>query len=254
VQGLGEFGTGVGKGIPNSAIDLLNTGPTIVNGYGYIIDAVTGQPIVQRLTPIPYPDATTPIGPMQEVGNVVGSVVTTGVVLGGIGAALEGGKLPIATDGAGATFQAPKTIPYEPNGSVVLQGNAPVCGPACAAMTITDKTGTSVSLENAIGNFPNGVRSTGVSTTELSDAISSAGVKNTVDTTMLPGELNRALDGGNTVIVNVYGHFIIVDGTKTVNGVTYYMTRDPFTGPRGVAAPILNNAISRGANAIVIGK
>jgi filamentous hemagglutinin len=121
-------------------------------------------------------------------------------------------------------------------------------------MVITDSTGDSVSLADAIGSFTNGIRSSGVSTTELSNVISNAGVQNTVDTVMLPGQLNQALSNGQTVIVNVSGHFVIVDSETTVNGAAYYMTRDPYTGPRGVLASALNSAMSRGVNAIVIGK
>ncbi len=161
-------------------------------------------------------------------------------------------------DGAGGIAIAPKTIPYEPKGTVVLQGDAPVCGPACAAMTITDETGISISLEAAIGSFVNGVRSTGVNTLELSDVISKAGVKNTVNMTMLPEQLNRALQEGSSVIVQVPAgqgkHFIIVDAVKSVDGVSYYMTRDPYVGPRGVQQRLLDGAMSDGVNAIVIGK
>ncbi|MGX9556252.1 two-partner secretion domain-containing protein [Pseudomonas sp. CFBP 5750] len=161
-------------------------------------------------------------------------------------------------DGAGGIAIAPKTIPYEPKGTVVLQGDAPVCGPACAAMTITDETGISISLEAAIGSFVNGVRPTGVNTLELSDVISKAGVKNTVNMTMLPEQLNRALQEGSSVIVQVPAgqgkHFIIVDAVKSVDGVSYYMTRDPYVGPRGVQQRLLDGAMSDGVNAIVIGK
>jgi filamentous hemagglutinin len=163
-----------------------------------------------------------------------------------------------SVDGAGGIAVAPKTIPYEPKGSVVLQGGAPVCGPACAAMTITDKTGAAISLDNAIGSFVNGVRPTGVNTLELSDVISKAGVKNTVNTTMLPEQLNKALQEGASVIVQVPAgqgkHFIIVDSVKSVDGVSYYMTRDPYVGPRGVQQGLLDGAMSTGVNAIVIGK
>ncbi|WDU62109.1 hemagglutinin repeat-containing protein [Pseudomonas poae] len=163
-----------------------------------------------------------------------------------------------AVDGAGGIAVAPKTIPYEPKGSVVLQGDAPVCGPACAAMTITDKTGAAISLDNAIGSFVNGVRPTGVNTLELSDVISKAGVKNTINTTMVPGQLNKALQEGASVIVQVPAgqgkHFIIVDSVKSVDGVSYYMTRDPYVGPRGVQQGLLDGAMSTGVNAIVIGK
>jgi filamentous hemagglutinin len=49
-------------------------------------------------------------------------------------------------------------------------------------------------------------------------------------------------------------HFMIVDGIKTVDGVDYYMTRDPYAGPRGVRADMLNGVMSNGINAIVMGK
>ncbi|WP_267874464.1 MULTISPECIES: VENN motif pre-toxin domain-containing protein [Pseudomonas] len=176
------------------------------------------------------------------------------------GILVERGSLGAGTsvDGAGGIAVAPKAIPYEPTGSVILQGGAPVCGPACAAMTITDKTGAAISLENAIGSFVNGVRPTGVNTLELSDVISKAGVKNTVSTTMLPEQLNKALQEGASVIVQVPAgqgkHFIIVDSVKSVDGVSYYMTRDPYVGPRGVQQGLLDGAMSTGVNAIVIGK
>ena len=139
-----------------------------------------------------------------------------------------------------------------------MQGNSPVCGPACAAMTITDRTGRSISLDDAIGSFVNGVRSTGVNTQELSNVITRAGVKNTVNTMMFPGQLNKALSEGASVIVQVPAgqgkHFIIVDGVESIGGVGYYMTRDPYVGPRGVQQGLLDGAMSMGVNAIVIGK
>lgn len=157
-------------------------------------------------------------------------------------------------DGAGVAPGISRTIPYSPNGTVVKQGDAPVCGPACAAMVISDATGTSVSLQNTIGSFVNGIRPTGVNALEISTVISNAGISNTVQTRMLPNQLTQALSDGQTVIVNVRGHFFIVDSQVTVNGASYYMTRDPWTGPRGVLASALDAAISDGANAIVVGK
>ena len=53
-------------------------------------------------------------------------------------------------------------------------------------MTITYNTGASVSLESSIGSFHNGIRPTGVSTTELSSVIEKAGVANSVNLSMLP--------------------------------------------------------------------
>ncbi|MFS0825190.1 cysteine peptidase family C39 domain-containing protein [Pseudomonas phoenicis] len=161
-----------------------------------------------------------------------------------------------SVDGAGGIAGAPKTIPYQPKGSVVLQGDAPVCGPACAAMTITDKTGATVSLDEVIGSFANGVRPTGVNTMELSNVISKAEVKNTVNKTMLPDQLNKALIEGASVIVQVPAgqgrHFIIVDSVESIDGVNYYMTRDPYVGPRGVQKGLLDGAMSTGVNAMVI--
>ena len=92
-QGIRQVGIGSIKGIGNAPIDLVNTAVAVINGYSYIVDAVTGQPIVQLITPIPYPTATQPNGTLQEVGNVIGSTAATGLVLGGAGAALEGGTL-----------------------------------------------------------------------------------------------------------------------------------------------------------------
>ncbi|WP_251639765.1 hypothetical protein, partial [Neobacillus niacini] len=103
-------------------------------------------------------------------------------------------------------------------------------------MVISDRTGNSVSLESVIGSFENGIRPTGVNASELSNVISKAGVENTVETVMMPGQLSSNLSKGQVVIVNIRGHFIIVDSEVSVNGVSYYMTRDPYIGPRGVLA------------------
>jgi filamentous hemagglutinin len=189
----------------------------------------------------------------------------------GDGGAIAGAILPVLTaskavggagaivDGAGGTAStAAKTIPYEPVGTMVMQGNAPVCGPACAAMVISDNTGKTISLESVIGNFANGIRPSGVNTVELSDVISGSGIKNTIDLSMMPEQLNQALKEGLSVIVQVPAgqqrHFLIVDGVKSVGGVNYYMTRDSFAGPRGVMQGMLDGVMSGGVNAIVIGK
>lgn len=87
--------------------------------------------------------------------------------------------------------------------------------------------------------------------------ISDAGIKNTVNTTMLPGQSSQALQEGRSVIVQVPAgqerHFIILNSIKTVDGVSYYMTRDPAAGPRGVQQGILDSVMFMGVNAIVIG-
>ena len=71
-------------------------------------------------------------------------------------------------DGAGTTDTvAAKVIPYQPNGSIVKQGDNPYCGIACTAMVISDKTGKSVDLTETLGKFENTVRATGVNGAEI---------------------------------------------------------------------------------------
>jgi filamentous hemagglutinin len=57
-------------------------------------------------------------------------------------------------------------------------------------------------------------------------------------TTLSVDQLSVALANGQPVIVGVPAgtgnHFIIVDSLKTIDNISYYMTRDPFVGPRGV--------------------
>lgn len=64
--------------------------------------------------------------------------------------------------------------------------------------------------------------------------ISKKGVKNTVNTTMLPEQLNKALQEGASVIVQVPAgqgrHLIIVDSVKSVDGVSYYMIKTRMLG------------------------
>ena len=75
---------------------------------------------------------------------------------------------------------------------------------------------------------------------------------------MLPEQLNKALQEGASVIVQVPTgqgkHFIIVDSVKSVDGISYYMTPDTYVGSRGVQQGLLDGAMSTGVNVIVIGK
>lgn len=80
-EGLQEVAVGTVKGVPNTFIDLLNTGPTVVNGVGYIADVATGQELTQRITPLSYPSLTQPEGSLQELGSVLGSTATGGLLL-----------------------------------------------------------------------------------------------------------------------------------------------------------------------------
>lgn len=161
-------------------------------------------------------------------------------------------------DGASGILDAPKSIEYIPPGSVVMQPKgAPLCGPATCNMVINDAKGTSVDLNQVVGQFQ-GIRSSGVNINEMNAVLSQNGVLGKTTTTLSIDQLNVALANGKPVIVGVPAgtgnHFIIVDSTKTIDNITYYMTRDPFVGPRGVRSDILTNAISANGNAIIVGK
>jgi hypothetical protein len=193
--------------------------------------------------------------------SITAGDVLVGDALGGASIVGSAALIGRTTRGADGVIKAiPDQIPYHPPGSIVPQGSGPYCGPACAAMTITDGTGKSVDLKSAIGMFENGIRPTGVDSNEISKVLSNAGVKNTVELNLVPDQLNAALAQGETVILNIPvgregRHFIIVDSIRYENGMAYYMTRDPFVGPRGVITTRLAAVISgAGANAIIIRK
>lgn len=84
------------------------------------------------------------------------------------------------------------------------------------------------------------------------------GITGTTTTTLAINQLDAALANGQSVIVGVPAgagnHFIIVDSIKTVDNVSYYMTRDPYVGPRGVRSDILTNAINANGNAVIVSK
>ncbi|WP_165789583.1 VENN motif pre-toxin domain-containing protein, partial [Xanthomonas prunicola] len=195
-----------------------------------------------------------------SVGAKLTGDYSPGKILGTEGAPPSGNFYPGGSvDGGGSAFIPPASIPYQPKGAIILQGNAPACGPACAAMTITDETGQSVNLESAIGRFENGIRRDGVNAKEISKVLNDSGIKNNVYTNMFSGQLDQALANGKNVIVNIpvapgKGHFVIIDGIQDVDGVKYYMTRDPFTGPRGVRKDLIERVMRLGANSIVTGE
>jgi len=156
-------------------------------------------------------------------------------------------------DGAGRSFEA-ATIPYVPTGSVVNQGSAPVCGPACTTMMVQDATGRSVSLEGVIGQFAE-IRAGGVNVNEISRVLTQNGVANSATTTLTASQLNAELAQGRSVIVSLGGgprHFVIVDGMRVENGIVYYLTRDPSAGPRGVPSDMFINAMLRSRNAVLL--
>ena len=158
-------------------------------------------------------------------------------------------------DGAGGDSTSPALIDYSPTGSYVNQGGDPICGPTCCCMIINDVSGSNVDLSTVVGQFDE-IRPTGVNINEMSAVLTGNSVKNTPTLYMTPEVLNSSLNLGNPVIVGVPtgsgGHFLIVDAVQVVDGVKYYLTRDPLAGPRGVRADYLDNAISRNGNAIIL--
>lgn len=71
---------------------------------------------------------------------------------------------------------------------------------------------------------------------------------------MFPGQLRSTVQSGNTVILNIKNHFIIIDKVEVVNGVSYYMTRDPYMGSRGIATSVIDRTIENSANAVIVRK
>jgi hypothetical protein len=148
-------------------------------------------------------------------------------------------------DGAGGgALNGSRTVEYRPEGQVALQGDAPVCGPASCSMVISDRSGDAVDLGRVTSQFEE-IRPSGVNVNEMSRVLNQNNVANSATTRMTPSQLQNSLAKGNPAIVQVPTsnggrHFIVVDSYEVVNGVPYYMTRDPYVGGRGVRADILD--------------
>lgn len=69
-----------------------------------------------------------------------------------------------------------------------------------------------------------------------------------------PAELDRYLSARKGVILNIQYRLKFVDTKTILNEIEYYMTRDPFKGPRAFPASALQRQMSYGVNAIVIGE
>lgn len=156
-------------------------------------------------------------------------------------------------DGAGDTSLPPKVrIEYSPEGTYINQtshesGGSNLCGPTTCAMVISDKKGKVVNLDSVVKQFDD-IRPTGVNINEMSTVLSKNGVVNQPTNTLLPNQLRDYASQGRTTIVNIDtgkgGHFIVVDSMKKVDGVDYYMIRDPFNGPAGVRADVLDKRMN----------
>ncbi|EOL8967182.1 hemagglutinin repeat-containing protein [Cronobacter dublinensis] len=156
-------------------------------------------------------------------------------------------------DGAGDASLPPKVrIEYSPEGTYINQtshesGGSNLCGPTTCAMVISDKKGKVVNLDSVVKQFDD-IRPTGVNINEMSAVLSKNGVVNKPTNTLLPNQLKDYASQGRTTIVNIDtgkgGHFIVVDSMKKVDGVDYYMIRDPFNGPAGVRADVLDKRMN----------
>ncbi|EOI3569873.1 hemagglutinin repeat-containing protein [Cronobacter dublinensis] len=156
-------------------------------------------------------------------------------------------------DGAGDASLPPKVrIEYSPEGTYINQtshesGGSNLCGPTTCAMVISDKKGKVVNLDSVVKQFDD-IRPTGVNINEMSAVLSKNGVMNKPTNTLLPNQLKDYASQGRTTIVNIDtgkgGHFIVVDSMKKVDGVDYYMIRDPFNGPAGVRADVLDKRMN----------
>ncbi|EOC5801111.1 hemagglutinin repeat-containing protein [Cronobacter dublinensis] len=156
-------------------------------------------------------------------------------------------------DGAGDASLPPKVrIEYSPKGTYINQtshesGGSNLCGPTTCAMVISDKKGKVVNLDSVVKQFDD-IRPTGVNINEISAVLSKNGVMNKPTNTLLPNQLKDYASQGRTTIVNIDtgkgGHFIVVDSMKKVDGVDYYMIRDPFNGPAGVRADVLDKRMN----------
>ena len=161
-------------------------------------------------------------------------------------------------DAGADIFDAPKSIKYNPDGSVLFQPKGkPLCGPTSCNMIVNDVNGNIVDLTEILSKFPE-VRKTGVNIKEMSSVLDDFEVSNSMTTDFSSRKLYELASNNQPTIVGVPAgsgnHFLIVDGVQVVDNVPYYLTRDPFAGPRGVRADILNNAVNINKNAILIGQ
>ena len=88
-QGVIRIGTGVVKGVANSPLDMLNLGPTAINGLGYIDQTIAGKPLTNIVDPLPYPSATQPNGELEQIGAIGGGLLGTSALVRGAGLILE---------------------------------------------------------------------------------------------------------------------------------------------------------------------
>ena len=194
-------------------------------------------------------DGNTGIGRFKVVGGALMFVPINGRPVPAKNASIRGGA---------GEVNIPNKIDYTPTGSYTSQGKDPLCGPACVNMVVNDKFGRSVDLATTVKGFKD-IRSTGVNTLEVSTALTNKGIKNTVNTNLFPKQLENALADGSPVIVQIPltkgRHFVVVDKIQKVNGVEYYMIRDPYVGSYGAKKSLLDAKLNSGdVNSIIIGK
>lgn len=121
---------------------------------------------------------------------------------------------------------------------------------------IVNDHGQLVNLIDMVKNFH--VTDRGVLTDKLSEVLRGYDISNVMHTNMFSSELDANLGQNKNVILQVPAgtgyHFLIVDKLEIIDGTKYYMTRDPYSGPRGIKAEIIISIMNRtgGLNAITI--
>ncbi|MBC9131993.1 hypothetical protein FcAc13_11850 [Frischella sp. Ac13] len=143
-------------------------------------------------------------------------------------------------------------IEYKPEGIYINQtshasGGSNLCGPTTCTMTIIDKKGNVANLDSVVKQFDN-IRSTGVNVYEMKDVLIKNGIPCESTISLTTNQLRELSIKNQSTIVGVRagdgGHFIIVDSYKKVDGVGYYMIRDPYNGAMGVRADLLENKLN----------
>lgn len=109
-------------------------------------------------------------------------------------------------------------------------------------MIISDNNGDVVDLDSVVKQF-NNIRPTGVNANEIGAVLSKNGIENTATTNLTPNQLKELGSNNIPSIVAItasgQGHFIVVDSYKQIDGVGYYMMRDPYNGSAGIRADFL---------------
>lgn len=241
--GIAMCTTGVaclaGSYLAASGIDTVNAGAnSFLSG---ISQKTSGAYLLEGLGV--SPEYSEGIYGLTQIG-ASGLEARTGVLSGTT--KVDAGNL-IDGAGTGDVYQAKIKIGYNPEGSYINQtshfsGGSNLCGPTSCAMIISDNNGNLVNLDSVVKQF-NNIRPTGVNANEIGAVLSKNGIENTATTSLTPNQLKELGSNNIPSIVAItaggQGHFIVVDSYKQIDGVGYYMIRDPYNGSAGIRADFL---------------